>query len=132
MSFSYQQTNKINKAFYFSSRQRCLSNLFELNKYEARLLKCSYLSKIMLKIGWRLFIFTIEFILVVKCSDHPLQSTSKSSALFSKIGNLSHCQCSFKAGMEKTSLKRKPKAFINDVIFFSNRQSDIRVTLFRQ
>jgi hypothetical protein len=112
MSFSYQQTNKINKAFYFSSRQRCLSNLFELNKYEARLLKCSYLSKIMLKIGWRLFIFTIEFILVVKCSDHPLQSTSKSSALFSKIGNLSHCQCSFKAGMEKTSLKRKLLHFV--------------------
>jgi hypothetical protein len=79
----------------------------------------------MLKIGWWLFIFTIEFILVVKCSDHPLQSTSKSSALFSEIGNLSHCQCSFKAGMEKTSLKRKSKAFINDVIFFSRNGKDV-------
>ncbi len=33
---AYQQTNKRNKAFRFSSRPRCLSNLLELNKYEAR------------------------------------------------------------------------------------------------
>ncbi len=33
---AYQQTNKRSKAFRFSSRPRCLSNVLELNKYEAR------------------------------------------------------------------------------------------------